>query len=148
MDDLYMQEIEEKVMTASPWQAHGEDGLPSMVLGHLRTVVKDRVMHLFQTSLRDWQVPGRWRQAKIVPLKNPGKGDYMVAKAWRPILLLSKLGKILKAVVAERDLVPGGGARSSTHESPWGARKKSAEQARLCFKRECTVLGGAGKDWV
>ena len=35
-------------------------------------------------------------------MKKPGKGDYILAKSWRPISLLSTLGKILEAVIAER----------------------------------------------
>jgi hypothetical protein len=38
----------------------------------------------------------------IIPLEKPGKEDYTVAKAWRPISLLATLGKVLESVVAER----------------------------------------------
>ncbi|KAH7114802.1 hypothetical protein EDB81DRAFT_820672 [Dactylonectria macrodidyma] len=49
-------------------------------------------MHLFRTSLNEGQLPDQWRSAKIIPLKKPDKGDYALAKAWRPISLLSTLG--------------------------------------------------------
>ncbi|XP_044714755.1 endonuclease-reverse transcriptase domain-containing protein [Hirsutella rhossiliensis] len=45
MPELTMEEIERKVMTAKPWKAPGDDGLPAM----------------------------QWRMAKIIPLKKPGK---------------------------------------------------------------------------
>ena len=48
------------------------------------------------------ELPTQWRNAKIILLKKPNKGDYTVAKAWRPISLLSRLGKVLESVVAER----------------------------------------------
>ncbi|KAM4067985.1 reverse transcriptase (RNA-dependent DNA polymerase) [Hirsutella rhossiliensis] len=75
MPDLTLQEIEEKVMAAKPWKAPGEDGLPAIVWKKLWHVVKHR----------------------IIPLRKPDKGDYTMAKAWRPISLLSTLGKILEA---------------------------------------------------
>lgn len=85
---------------------------------------------LFQTSLDTGTLPRQWRIAKIVPLKKPSKDDYTRAKAWRPISLLSTLGKLLKAVIAERT--------SFAVETPGllptnrlGAREKSAEQALL-----------------
>ncbi|XP_044717330.1 reverse transcriptase (RNA-dependent DNA polymerase) domain-containing protein [Hirsutella rhossiliensis] len=102
MPDLTLQEIEEKVMAAKPWKAPGEDGLPAIVWKKLWHVVKHRVWTLFSSSLREGVVPHQWRTAKIIPLRKPDKGDYTLAKAWRPISLLSTLGKILEAVVAER----------------------------------------------
>lgn len=58
MPDLTMEEVEQKVMAAKPWKAPGEDGLPAMVWKQLWPVVKDRVLHLFKTSLRDGELPG------------------------------------------------------------------------------------------
>ncbi|EAQ84441.1 hypothetical protein CHGG_08455 [Chaetomium globosum CBS 148.51] len=93
MPDLTMEEIEQKVLSAKPWKAPGEDGLPAMVWRQLWPVVKDRVLHLFRTSLRDGDIPSQWRNAKIIPLKKPGKSEYTLAKSWRPISLLSTLGR-------------------------------------------------------
>jgi hypothetical protein len=52
--------------------------------------------------LDDGEIPIQWRNAKIIPLKKPNKGDYTAAKSWRPISLLSMLGKALESAVAER----------------------------------------------
>jgi hypothetical protein len=64
--------------------------------------VRESVHHLFQTSLDTGTLPQQRKVAKIVPLKRPDKDNYTQAKAWRPILLLSTLEKLLEAVVAER----------------------------------------------
>ncbi|KAF4334758.1 endonuclease exonuclease phosphatase [Fusarium beomiforme] len=102
MPEVTLEEVEEKVMAAKAWKAPGEDGLPAMLWKQLWPVVGDRVLHLFRTSLRDGELPVQWRSAKIIPLKKPGKDDYKVAKAWRSISLLSTLGKMLEAVMADR----------------------------------------------
>lgn len=134
MPDITMTEVEEKVFGAKAWKAPGDDGLPAMVWKQVWPVVRYRVLHLFQTSLSEGAVPTQWRNAKIIPLKKPGKGDYSMAKAWRPISLLSTLGKILEAVIAERIsyAVETVGLLPTNH---FGARKKrSAEQALLLLQ--------------
>ena len=65
-------------------------------------MVKHYVLDLFRASLEDGTLPTQWQYAKIIPLKKPSKGDYIVAKAWRPISLPPTLGKLLESVVAER----------------------------------------------
>lgn len=47
-------------------------------------------------------VPKSWRTAKIVALKKPGKSDYTIPKAYRPISLLPTISKALEAIVATR----------------------------------------------
>ena len=135
MPDLTLEENEEKVMAAKPWKAPGEDNLPAIVWKQLWHVVKYRVWTLFDSSIRDGVVPHQWRTAKIIPLK-PEKGDYTVAKAWRPISLLSTLGKILEAVVAERIsyAVEVYGLLPANH---FGARKRrSADQALMLLQEQ------------
>jgi hypothetical protein len=134
MPTLTMEEVEEKVMEAKAWKAPGQDGLPAMVWKQLWSVVKERVLHLFHTSLSEGRLPDQWRAAKIIPFKKPGKDDYKKAKSWRPISLLSTLGKILEAVVADRIsyAVETYGLLPTNH---FGARKRrSAEQALLLFQ--------------
>jgi len=136
MPALTLEEVEVKVMAAKPWKAAGTDGLPAMVWRQLWPIVKHRVLALFRASLREGVVPHQWRTAKIIPLKKPGKGDYTEAKAWRPISLLSTLGKILEAVIAERIsyMVEAHGLLPANH---FGARKRrSAEQALLLLQEQ------------
>ena len=105
-----------------------------MVWRQIWPEIKDRVLLLFQTSLDEGDLPNQWRNAKIIPLKKPNKGDYTKARAWRPISLLSTLGKVLESVVAERisHAVETFGLLPTNH---FGARKKrSTEQALLLLQ--------------
>src|SRR4051812_39251749 len=129
-----MEEVEQRVFAVKPWKAPGNDGLPAMVWKQIWPVVKDRVLLLFQTSLDKGELPTQWRDAKIIPLKKPSKGNYTIAKAWRPISLLSTLGKMLESVIAERlsHAVETFGLLPTNH---FGARKKrSTEQALLLLQ--------------
>lgn len=134
MPCLSVEEVERRVFAAQSWKAPGDDGLPAIVWKQIWPVVKERVTILFQTSLDVGELPVQWRDAKIIPLKKPKKGNYTVAKAWRPISLLSTLGKALESVVAERIsyVVETFGLLPANH---FGARKKrSTEQALILLQ--------------
>ena len=114
------------MMRASPWKAPGRDGLG--VWQEIWDVVGDRVLSIFNASIQLGYVPAEWRIAKIITLPKAGK-DPSLPNSYRPILLLSTLGKALEAVIAERlsDVVDRFGLLPTNH---FGARKRrSCEQA-------------------
>ena len=76
--------------------------LPTLVWKHLWKYIGKLITRIFTASVELGHHPRRWRRAKIVVLRKPGKPDYSIPGAYRPISLLNTLGKLLEAVMARR----------------------------------------------
>lgn len=127
-DQLSPEEGQAAVMRSDPWKAPGRDGLPMGVWQKTWSVVGIRITSLFEASIQLGYVPAEWKIAKIIVLPKANK-DQSLPNSYRPISLLSTLGKALEAVVAERiaNLVDRFGLLPANH---FGARKRrSCEQA-------------------
>ncbi|KAJ5728169.1 hypothetical protein N7493_004499 [Penicillium malachiteum] len=95
-------EIERSLKTAKGSTAPGEDDLPMLVWKNLWTHLKNTITNIFKTCVELGHHPKQWRSAKIIVLRKPGKPNYSVPGAYRPISLLNTLGKLLEAVMARR----------------------------------------------
>lgn len=87
---------------STPLKGAGPDTIPAMVWQKLWPTIKDTVICLFITSIELSIMPDQWKTAKIIPLRKPQKEDYTTPGSYRPISLLSTLGKMLEAVMAQR----------------------------------------------
>jgi hypothetical protein len=110
-------------------KAPGIDEINFRVWRELWPVVSDHLLCLCSPSLELRHVSKQWKTTRIGTLRKPGKADYTLPKAFRPISLFSTISKGLEAVVAARlsyltekqNLLP---------INHFGARRrKSAEQA-------------------
>ncbi|GAA3296697.1 hypothetical protein GCM10020218_080510 [Dactylosporangium vinaceum] len=95
-------EIERSLKAAKGTTAPGEDNLPMLVWKKLWTHLKTIITNVFKACVELTYHPKQWRNAKIIVLRKPGKPDYSVPGAYRPISLLNTLGKLLEAVMARR----------------------------------------------
>ncbi|QRV76906.1 Reverse transcriptase from transposon X-element protein [Ceratobasidium sp. AG-Ba] len=100
--ELSVQDVREAILGFKPHKAPGPDGIPACVYREAVDLLAGPLHRIYSASLRTGNYPAEWRHSRTVVLRKPGKPDYTVAKAYRPIALLNVVGKILSACVAKR----------------------------------------------
>ena len=97
-------EIQEAVRTAKAGKAPREDGIPNSLWHKLIEVpvILQVLGQLFNACVRAGFNPTHFQRSSMVILRKQGKGDYQLAKSYRPVVLLNTLGKFLEAVIARR----------------------------------------------
>ena len=95
-------EVRKAILSSAPLKAPGGDEIPNRVLQVAIDIILPLMVSLFNACLNNAYCPEHFRESITVVLKKPGKADYSVPKAYRPIALLNTLGKALEKVVAER----------------------------------------------
>jgi hypothetical protein len=83
-------------------KAPGPGSIINEVLYLVSPQVVPHLTRIFNQSIQLGYCPSHFRESLIVVLHKPGKDDYSVPKAYRPIALLNTLGKIMDAIVARR----------------------------------------------
>lgn len=83
-------------------KAAGPDRLANETFLLAKGIINPYLEHLFNACLNISYHPIRFKKAITVVIQKPGKDTYSSPKSWRPIALLSCLGKMLEKVVANR----------------------------------------------
>jgi ribonuclease HI len=95
------QEIENSILKAGS-TAPGKDKITTSVLKLAWAQIRDHVKALFDGCLALGHHPKAFRDAVLVIIEKPAKKDKSNPRAYRPIALLSVLGKGLERLVAKR----------------------------------------------
>ncbi|KGO73013.1 reverse transcriptase [Penicillium italicum] len=98
------EEVMHAVQRSASYKASGPDGIPNAALKKAIEIpsLLRFLTHLFNECLQLGYCPNHFRESTTVILRKPGKLDYTMPKAYRPITLLSTLGKALESVLATR----------------------------------------------
>ena len=101
-DEISIDEIKRASLRTKPDKATGQDQIPNRVIHILARQRTSLLKTLFQACWDLSYHPIAFHTAVTVFLRKPGKSDYTNPAAYRPIALLSTLGKVLESVVATR----------------------------------------------
>ncbi|KJK84777.1 hypothetical protein H633G_11443, partial [Metarhizium anisopliae BRIP 53284] len=80
----------------------GADNITVKLLQAVWDIIGGHVCRLYQGCLTVGHHPGAFREAEVVMIPKPGKRNLSTPRAWRPISLLSCLGKGLERLIARR----------------------------------------------
>jgi hypothetical protein len=96
------QEVEEAIRETAPFKAPGPDGIINKVLQVAAPRIRTHLTRIFNQSIRLGYCPQHFRESTTVVIRKPGKDNYTVSKAYRPIALLNTTGKIMDSIIAKR----------------------------------------------
>ncbi|KAJ3560528.1 hypothetical protein NPX13_g9271 [Xylaria arbuscula] len=148
MPPITTNEVECAIQATPPLKAPGPDGIPNLILKRALPHIKFHLTRIFNHSLTLGHCPEHFRKSTTVVLRKPGKDNYTVPKAYRPIALLNTIGKIMDVIIAKRisymaetyQLLP------NTHMG--GRRLRSTEQALHIIVEKIYKAWNTGKGKV
>lgn len=99
--DITDHEVEKAVLSVSN-TAPGNDQITTDILKRAWPIVKPHILLLYKRAVAIGYHPKPFRTANIVIINKPGKKDTSSPRSYRPISLLSVLGKGLERLIAKR----------------------------------------------
>ncbi|KAG9120597.1 hypothetical protein FRC07_003847, partial [Ceratobasidium sp. 392] len=102
LPELTIDDVTAAIQGLKPHKAPGPDDIPACVYIAGSDLLAPHLLAVYQASLKKGLYPTAWKHSRTAVLRKPGKPDYAVAKAYRPIALLNVIGKILSSCVAKR----------------------------------------------
>jgi ribonuclease HI len=100
--DITEREVLQAIISTPPKKAPGPDGIINRVLHITAAQLAPHLTRIYNWSLRLEYCPAHFRQSTTIVLRKPGKDDYTVPKAYRPIALLNTIGKLMDSIIARR----------------------------------------------
>ena len=91
------EEINDVIVNLDPNKASGPDLISNKMIKNVSRAIVKPLCILFNRSLREGVFPDIWKLGNLVPLFK--KGDRSVSSNYRPVSLLSNIGKIQERIV-------------------------------------------------
>jgi hypothetical protein len=98
-------QVRQAIRKLKPYAAPGEDGISNLILQRCEELLLPLLTVLFQASFDLKHMPERWKDTRTLAYRTPGKPDYTVAKAYRPVEVAATIRRLFGAVVASDILV-------------------------------------------
>ena len=98
---LKISELNSAIRSLKPKKAPGPDGVSNDMLKHLGPIARKMLLEIFNRSWNKGLVPEVWKTAHLVPVLKKGK-DKTDPSSYRPISLLSCVGKLMERVITRR----------------------------------------------
>lgn len=96
-----LEELRKALGSLTPNTAPGKDLLHNQFLIHLPKNHHGALLAIFNQSFRSGEIPAEWKSSLILPIPKPGK-DHSQVSSYRPISLLSCVGKLMERLINNR----------------------------------------------
>jgi ribonuclease HI len=105
---ISVRKIKEAISSTPAHKACGPDEIKPIVLQNLPDSAIELLKDIYNGSVTAKYTPLAWRKANVIMIPKPGKPDYQIAKAFRPITLSNHIFKTLEKLtlweITENDL--------------------------------------------
>ena len=85
----------------NPYKAPGLNSISNSVLTHCADLLAPYLGPIYRATFDVGYYPHKWKRYKTIVLRKPGKPDYSIPNAHRPIALLDVFAKLLSSCVKE-----------------------------------------------
>lgn len=115
------EEMEITMKKIAPRKAPGPDKIPGKITKYIIQNFRKEYRDVINEILRTRTFPKSWKKANVVLIKKPGKPAEL-PNSYRPICLLSTLGKSLESILNQR-LIKELEEKQVIHDNQYGFRK-------------------------
>src|SRR6266481_7713720 len=99
--ELSREQLHQHIARLQPFKATREDGIPNIVVKEVQDLLAEYLLWIFCATFDLGMYSGRWQSWDTIVLRKPGKPQYDIPKAYRPIALANTFGKLLSSIIAE-----------------------------------------------
>lgn len=143
VDPFTLEELNTAAVKMKSGRAPGLDGIPPEAIKEVAKIVPEWLLDMMNSLLRIQKFPNEWKTARLVLILKGGKPPEKMT-SYRPLCLLSTLGKLFEAMIKmrlEREIANSGGL----HRNQFGFCKgKSTIQA---LERVTDTANQCGRQW-
>lgn len=100
-EDFTPMELKNAIGSLKNKKAPGTDGITNEILKLAYAQIPEEMLSFYNELLRNCEFPNMWKTARVVLIPKPGK-DLCQPSAYRPICLLSAVGKVYEKLLVER----------------------------------------------
>jgi ribonuclease HI len=100
--ELTISEVQAGIDRIRPKKAPGIDGIANELLKLFSSDIAPPLTDTFNQALAEGSFPSPWKCAVTAIIRKGGKDNYTDANSYRPIALLSSLGKLFELLIARR----------------------------------------------
>ena len=98
---ITFQELDKSIRHTPSKSSPGVDLIHNQFLINLPATHRSWLLSLFNKSFETGSIPSDWKESHIIPILKPGK-DSSAPNSYRPISLLSCVGKVMERVISWR----------------------------------------------